>query len=301
MSPPNDNTTSSMQDDIAIQVANIIRDETVYQLELERNELVDKLRQKRTVQVTGKEGTPIYAQGQLDGGHFLPNNPSLWGLTLLEGGSTCNLSKLQNVEVRIGGKVMAAFEKYSEFHVFTKPDHLHTTHGAENEELAEGENEEPAEAKDEGPTEAEEDPYETFNICFSPNDILMQVDFGWKRKELLELGLPEDGGVQEVNLDLLRNFLLEQDEDRTCNFHSIGILANVVKGIIPYAMDPAQLRMNKTFKRVYDFLGMHVDNQRRRHLAYEIVFNEPELEDISDEEEEFENIVLAYAEHLHFR
>lgn len=266
------------------KVAAIFRDETIYEVKRDHDELLAQLRVTRTVQVTGPNGIPIYAQGQLDDGQF-QRNRNLWGVNMVERCSPCLLSSLNTVELRFGGKVVAAFEGYStEFSILTNPDHIHVSEGGQKME----------------PPEEKEDANETVNICFTPNTIWMQVDIGWKRNELIELGFTsfEDGQVERVRPELLSGFLPEEDPGRICNFLSIITPVEFLKNIIPHALDPAQMKKNYTFNRVYEVLKDHVDNdQRRQDYTNMITSNDTQLEDISDDET-FKEIVLDYVSHL---
>ena len=297
---------ASMQNNI-MTVANILRGVVLNDLELERNEILDQIRQKRQVQVTGPNGIPIYAKGQLEDGLFIPRYPDLW-CTKMKRCSPCPLSNLQHVEVRFMGEIVAAFEGYSaEFAAFTtNPNHLDST--SEGEGGGGG-----GRGGGGGGGEKGSDQNETFNLCFTPGTIWMQVDIGWKRSELQELGLriPERGTrrrdeevQQRVQFEKLSTFLLKQQDQRqhrTCNFISISSPAQFVKDIVPHAiMDQAQLRMqnsiNNTFKRVHYSLKEHgvLDNEGRLHFARRITTNEIGLEAISDER--FEAIVLDYVD-----
>jgi len=269
-------SSRSTQENIK-QVAVVLRDETAHELKREYDELLAQIRATRTVQVTGPNGIPIYAQGQLDDGEF-HSTTHLWGVNMVQTCSSCLLSSLNTVELRFGGKVVAAFEGYStDFSILTNPDHIHVGQKME-------------------PPEEKEDANETFNIGFKPNDIWMQVDIGWNRNELIELGFTafEDGEVDTIRPELLSGFLPEEDPGRVCNFLSVFTPPGFLKDTIPHAFDPAQMKQDYTLNRVYRVLRDHVDNdQLREDYTKKIMSNDTELEDISDDEI-FEETVLDY-------
>lgn len=255
------NTTSSTLE-LAPFVANIFRDDSLCDLKRNREELLRQLGALRAVQVTGHNGTPIYAQGQLDDdGQFQSGNSFRWSVDMVDSVSSCLLSNLKHVELRIGGKLVADFKGFStrycihEFRLGEKAD--------------------------------------VFNISFVPDNIWIQLDIGWGRNELLALGYEE--GVP-IDLDYLSTFLPEQDEERICKFLSISTTVEKVRGIIPRALDPAQLEKNDFIIRVRDILQNHGYTENAniyaRMIAAELYESELDIYD----DEEVECHVLYYLE-----
>ena len=95
----------SIAQSLPIQVASIFRNEVLSLLDQELNSLRTQIRSAKTLQVTGKHGIPVYAQGQLD---FDGNRcPDGYSVELEDTFYQCPLSNLNNVEIRIEGKVVA--------------------------------------------------------------------------------------------------------------------------------------------------------------------------------------------------
>lgn len=94
--------------DLAPFVAAALRDKTVTELQEEVRQLKKGLRMARSVEVTGENGTPVYARGRVDKGKP-DSNPNLWKVNLRSvtpGG--CPLSDLASVEIRVGGGIRHA-------------------------------------------------------------------------------------------------------------------------------------------------------------------------------------------------
>jgi hypothetical protein len=262
MSSKADRNTLRSTLELAPLVANFLRDESMCHLKRKRDELLRQLGASRAVQVTGRNGTPVYAQGQLDDdGQFQSGNSFRWSVDMEDSISSCLLSNLKNVELRIGGKLVANFQGFStrycihEFRLGEKAD--------------------------------------VFNISFVPDNIWIQLEIGWERHELLALGYEE--GIP-VDLDYFSTFLPKQDEGRICKFLSISTTVEKVRGIIPRALDPVQLEKNDFMIRVRDTLKDHGYTEKAniyaRIIAPELYESELDIYD----DEAVEDHVLDYVE-----
>jgi hypothetical protein len=121
-------------------VAAVLRDRTVADLLEENDKLQRQLKQRWAVEITGPEGTPVYAQAQFDQDGAYGGNPRLWRVPFAKNNhrnkdtttntntnttiiQPCPLSELPNMEVRVGGMCKAKFGNNSDFEGFIDFDH----------------------------------------------------------------------------------------------------------------------------------------------------------------------------------
>ena len=108
----------------------------IERLQLENAKLRSKLQDQRTrslkVEITGEDGSPVYATTSLEGGCWL-NNGNLWEVTDLEmveefdierGGSGVPLERFDEIEIYLGGVLYASSRQGVEANMFEqKWDH----------------------------------------------------------------------------------------------------------------------------------------------------------------------------------
>jgi hypothetical protein len=104
--------------DLAPFVAAAIRDKVVQELMKENEAMrkqVAKLRQFKTVEITGPGGNPVYTRAQFDEDGCYNGNPNLWSVHFPEGKQLfpCPLPMLEGIQVRLGGAGQAAFNNNS--------------------------------------------------------------------------------------------------------------------------------------------------------------------------------------------
>jgi hypothetical protein len=101
--------------DLAPFVAAVLRDKVIVEIKQEIDGLKEKLRECRTVTITGPQGTPVYAEGRFEQGEY-GDNAFLWDVALEQQlQQPCPLSALPSVEVRVGGMTKAQFSDNSTF------------------------------------------------------------------------------------------------------------------------------------------------------------------------------------------
>ena len=100
--------------EVAPLIASIVRDDVVFGLTKEIDVLRGQIRELRNLQITGRHGTPVYAKWQLDENR---NFKDLFGNFSLEGCRSCVNSDVQNVEIRMGGKLVACQEFSTVFEI----------------------------------------------------------------------------------------------------------------------------------------------------------------------------------------
>lgn len=251
--------------ELAPLVAHTLRDATCCLLKRERKELLRQIHAFNTVLVTGRNGIPIYAQGQLDeDGQFQANNPLRWDVTMENCGSPFRLSNLKEVELRFGGQLVANFHGFSTHH------YIHEIKYGQKEGM--------------------------FHISFAPENIWIHLDIGWEKEELLALNHDEDSLVP---LEFLTTVLPQEDDERICKIISVSTMVDKVKDKIPHALDPVQLEKNDLFIRIMDILRYHGHAEEVNSLARWIT---PEIYDELhddwridlDDDDDLENIILDY-------
>jgi hypothetical protein len=96
--------------DLAPFVAAILRDQNVDDLLRENQELRERLDLHQRVEITGKEGKPIYYTSSMDRGKPTGSN-SIWNVAVEEHEKhvIIPLHELPNLEIRVGGDVRATF------------------------------------------------------------------------------------------------------------------------------------------------------------------------------------------------
>ena len=89
--------------DLAPFVAAVLRDRTVDELMEENAQLKSTVDALMRIEITGRKGTPVYAEGQFNHGHYGPNIDA-W-IPNLEHKRDCPFVDLGGLEIRVGGLV----------------------------------------------------------------------------------------------------------------------------------------------------------------------------------------------------
>lgn len=90
--------------DLAPFVAAALRDKVIDELLRENAELRGQLEETKVITVTGPNNSPVYAKAQFDSGRHAGAG-TRWQVPLVEE-KACPLSKLQQVEIRMGGVLL---------------------------------------------------------------------------------------------------------------------------------------------------------------------------------------------------
>lgn len=93
--------------DLAPFVAAVLRDQSLSQLLEENKALRDQLEKHQTLEITGRNGTPVYYKSSMSKGE-ISGDGDAWNVPFPENGHI-PLDEIRNLEIRVGGDVRATF------------------------------------------------------------------------------------------------------------------------------------------------------------------------------------------------
>lgn len=189
--------------DLAPFVAATLRDKVVQDLMEEVEAMRKQIRQSRCVEITGPDGTPVYALAQFEDGGYGANS-NLWDVIFSEENQAlpCPLSMLEGIEIRLGGVCKAKFTDNSVFETLLDDD----SRDYENGKAAH------------------------IYFCGSSNLWLGIMIDGWPRQGW-QATINEDLGPDELWSHLVQNVAVE-NPNKTVTFSSIRFVARNVSGVI---------------------------------------------------------------------
>jgi len=222
--------------DLAPFVAATIRDKVVMDLKEENDKLREQLRQRWAIEISGAEGTPVYATGQFDQGEA---KDTFWVINLSEV-QPCPLSALEDVQITVGGIMKAVLGNDSVFDsMFDADDEDHDNGKCVN-----------------------------FYFAGGVNLWLRIIINGWPRERWEEVADDDDLDLREVFDYLTTTVAAEQPSNKMVSFREISFHLSTVRGAMQSLSVEETLQQeseeNREFREVFIEVGT-----RMRAVGYE--------------------------------